>query len=181
MKRALVFVAVVIAVLAAGTPAYAQQDRKAAIVVTAPSGIGVLLPVNDQVAIRPEFFFSKTSTENASTALTTKFSSWQLGAGVSGLFYMGKPATFRTYWSPRFVVTHQDSTSTGTNSNGTNSYSASGSFGAQCALGDRFKVFGELGLNYGWLNVGVSTTLSTVTAKTRSFGTRSAVGVAFSF
>lgn len=179
MKRVIPFVAALV-ILAASTPAFAQQDNKPAIVVMS-NGLGAMIPVNDQVAIRPEFSFAKTSTEfTGGVSTTTKFDSWALGGAVSALVYMGKPDTFRAYWSPRFAVNHQNS-----NSAGSNSYNVAGSFGAQYGLGNRFKVFGELGLNYGWANIDttVTSTLgsSTSTSKNHAFGTRSAVGVAFNF
>jgi hypothetical protein len=78
-------------------------------------------------------------------------------------------------------VTHQDG-----NSSGANSYTASGSFGAQYGLGDRFHVFGELGLSYGWANNDISSSTSlgsttTTTSKSHAFGTRSVGGIAFNF
>jgi hypothetical protein len=181
MKRVISSVAVLAALLAAGTPAFAQQNTKVAVVVSAPSAIGVLIPASDSVAIRPEFSFNKSSTENTSGTLTTKFDSWQVGAAVSALFYTGKPDAFRTYWTPRFSVNHQNS-----NSTGNNVYSASGSFGAEYAVGSRFKVFGELGASYAWQHADTTTLTSlgstvTSSSKSRSFGTRSVIGVGFTF
>ena len=92
-------IAALLAALAVSTPAFAQQNRKAAIVAMSPGSIGVLLPTSDSIAIRPEFSFDKTSHDVPAGSTTTKFDSWDLGAGVSALFYMGKPDTFRTYWS----------------------------------------------------------------------------------
>jgi len=181
MKRVITSVAAIAALLVISTPALAQQNRKTGIVVMSPSSVGVLLSGSDQVAIRPDFSFSKSSTDTTSVATTNSFDSWQVGAGVSALCYMGKPDAFRTYWTPRIGVNHQSA-----NSNGANLYNASGSFGAQYGVGSRFTVFGEVGVNYAWQNAETKSTTSlgatiTSTTKARSFGTRSVVGVTFSF
>jgi len=179
MKRVISLVAGLGMLVIVATPAFAQQDRKAAITVTSPGTIGVLLPVNETVSIRPEFSFGKTSHDiTTGSTTTTKFDSWELSAGVSALFYNGKPDAFRTYWSPRFMVSHAD-----LNSTGSSAYNAAGSFGAEYNAGSRFKVFGELGLSYGWQSTDSTSTtgVSVSTSKIHEFGTRAAVGIAFRF
>lgn len=179
MKRVILSVAVIAALLAVSTPAFAQQTRKAAVIASSGSSIGLLLHTGESISIRPEFFFSKNSNEiHTGSSAATVFDTWQLGGAVSGLFYMGKPAAFRTYLSPRFAVSHSDS-----NSTGANSYAVSGSFGAQQTIGDRFHVFGEFGVNYGWQSSESASSLSltTTTSKSHSFGTRAVVGAGFYF
>ena len=131
------------------------------------------------------------------------FDGFQIGAGLSGLIYVGRWDELRTYVSPRFSYsrTRTSGTSTGSSSEITSrSYLTSGSFGAQYSLGRRFGVFGEIGLAYTSMNTtqlltliqtisfpGVPAAPITTTALSRAethgktWGPRSGAGVIFYF
>jgi hypothetical protein len=174
-NRVILSFAAFAAVLFAAAPAHAQQTRNAAVTVNGGNAVGLLLHVTDNVALRPELSFTRNTVEQTTGSTTNDSSSWQLGAGGSALFYMGDDNGLRMYLSPRFILSRAKSS---TSSNGAqNAYNTSGSVGAQYGLGERFAIFGELGLNYAWQKT--SSTLSTV--KSSSFGTRSSVGVAIYF
>jgi hypothetical protein len=130
-----------------------------------------------------------------------------VGAGISALFYIHRWEGLRTYVSPRFSyqrISSSASTSgnTSTSDSTTSTYLASGSFGAQYALGRHFGLFGEVGLGYtstrtalsSTLTIGVAsgivngvvtqtTRLQTVQSSSTSNGiaTRSGAGVIFYF
>jgi hypothetical protein len=181
MKR-VIFSALVIAVLlAVSTPAYAQQTRKTAITMAGSSSIGLLIHATDSVAVRPEFSFLR-STSESSGFTTSKTTTWTLGTGVSGLFYVAKWDGLRAYLSPRFSWSRAKSTSSTSTatSSPSNAYGISGSVGLQYGLGDRFMVFGESGLNYGWSKSTISS-ITQSTLESRVISTRSVVGVGFYF
>lgn len=185
MKRVIPVLGGFAALLVLSTPAFAQQTRKVAVTATAPSGIGILWHVSDQVAVRPEFSFQRTSTETSgATVVAGTATSWLLGSGGSVLFYTGKWDNLRAYVSPRFAFAHTKSTSTtGSTSSNPTSYTISGSAGAQYSLGDRFAVFGEWGLNYGWQSASYTSSIpaGSFSTKTSAFGTGTRIGVAIYF
>jgi hypothetical protein len=140
--------------------AHAQDEPKLGLTMGYPSAIGVLWHVADRVAIRPEATFSGGSSESSSsnpivgtdTSLAPS-DNWQLGVGVSALFYLKRVEALRTYLAPRFAYSRLN-TSTNTSGGIVSStsdgwaYTTSGSFGAQYSLGRHFGVFGELGVSY---------------------------------
>ena len=184
MKRVISFVCGLAALLIISTPAFAQQTRKVAVTATAPSSIGILWHVSDKVAIRPELNVTRSSTESSGTGIVAgTTTTWLLGSGGSVLFYTAKWDNLRMYVSPRFSFNHAKTSNTsGTASSNPTAYQVSGSVGGQYGLSDRFGVFGEVGLNYGWQTSTPTTVLtSTYTIKNRSFGTGSRIGVAIYF
>ena len=110
-----------------------------------PASVGVFWKVADRFAVRPEFNFSKTKTDDEPTT-------WSVGTGVTGLFYLNSGNPLRTYVAPRFTYArqHLDDEDFFSFESSTNLYSLSGLFGAQYLLGDRFLVFGELGVRGGY-------------------------------
>jgi opacity protein-like surface antigen len=136
------------------TSAAAQDQRTVGVTMGYPASIGVLWHVSPRVAIRPEFSFATTSSEFTSALGTVTASDVSaVGVGASGIFYLTDQNKLRTYVSPRFTYarttskTEANGISAGSEGSG-KSYSAGASFGAQYGLGDRFSVFGEVGLGY---------------------------------
>ena len=176
-------VAVCLAVVAA-TPrtAGAQDTPKTGIVIGFPTAVGILWHASDKVALRPEFAVSGSSSDisvGATTGTTASHTtSWGGGCGVSALFYLHTDDKLRTYIVPRFAWTHSSSSSDVSPISGTfldvstDTYGGSGSFGAQYGLGNRFALFGELGLE-----VAHHTTNRTLPSTGNSWGTRAGVGV----
>src|SRR5262252_8279767 len=156
--------------------ASAQDTPRFGIVMGFPAAVGILWNVSDRVALRPMIDWSRSSSESTTTisglppgiptittTTTTNISGWNLGAGVSALFYLTKADALRTYVSPGFSYARGSSTidTTVTGSRGlptplptgpvttrSSNYTTFGAFGAQYTLGQRFGIFGELGLSY---------------------------------
>ena len=137
-----VFAAVMITLCTLLVPASASaQEKTFGITMGFPASVGVYWKVADRFAVRPEFNFSKTKTDDQPTI-------WSIGTGVTGLLYLNSENPLRTYVAPRFTYARQqlddegffdlDSTS--------DVYALSGLFGAQYLLGDRFLVYGEVGV-----------------------------------
>jgi hypothetical protein len=184
-------IAAALLVCASGTAA-AQEAGKVGLTMGFPAAIGIQWHVSDKVAIRPEISFSATSSEITSgTGLQSEGDSWTVGTNITALFYLSTDDRLRTYLAPRFTWSHASSTSElslpinnpitgGTTSESTTTgkaYGFGGSFGAQYGLGDRFVVFGELGLNYA--HGTNESSLSTVKSTSNGWGTRAAVGIVY--
>lgn len=161
------------------------QERKVGVTMGYPASVGILWHVTPTIAIRPEFAFAHSSSENNSSSLHSESSATNVGTGVSVLFYLKKYDSLRTYFSPRLTYAHtsgESELSSITNSTSEttgDSTSLTGSFGAQYSLGDRFAVFGEVGFGYSHTSTESST--STIKLTGDGWGTRTGVGVIFYF
>ena len=189
MRRVLVTMA---AMLLPSLPASAQERGDVGLATGYPGAIGVVWHASERLAIRPDFTFSRTTSENESGPTAgLETTGWSLGVGVSALFYTGGVGSLRTYVSPRVAyarlsTTSEASASTSPSESTTNTWQFAGTFGAQYAIGERFSVFGEAGLAYshgtstfrvGGLPAGVEPGETT----NQTFGTRTAVGVVLYF
>jgi hypothetical protein len=161
-------------------PARAQDTHKAGVVIGFPSAIGVLWHATPKVAIRPEFSVSGSSNDLTGTTTNTHVTNWALGFGLSALFYVHTDDRLRTYIVPRFAYAHSASSASGSSTVGvplsasSNTYGGSGSFGAQYGLGDRFALFGEVGLEISHRAASTVTSTSNL-----GWATRGGVGVVF--
>lgn len=188
MKRVLCTAAVLLFV---SLPAAAQESGQVGVAMGYPGSIGIIWQASDRMAIRPDFNFTKTTSENTGVFSESKVGGWTLGFGLSALIYTGKTDKLRTYFSPRFAYARTQTNSdagTPTSSSGTtaNSYTFAGSFGAQYSLSRRFSVYGEAGLAYSRSDSTFKSTASlsgvaTGTTTSHGFGTRAAVGVVVYF
>lgn len=188
MKRVLRTVAVLLFV---SLPAAAQESGQVGVAMGYPGSIGIIWHASDRMAIRPDFNLTKTTSENTGGFSGSKVDGWALGFGLSALIYTGKKDNLRTYFSPRFAYgrssTDSDSSSSTSSSETTaNSYTFSGSFGAQYSLSRRFSVYGEAGLLYSrndatFKSSALLSGVTTGTTTSHGFGTRGAVGVVVYF
>ena len=152
-----------------------------------PAAVGLVWHLSDRVAIRPEFQVARTTSELSTPGidlLSSSASSWSIGAGVSGLFYLQRWDELSTYLSPRFAYSRSTATSstsffqnTPTTSR-SNVYNGSLSFGAQYALGRRFSAFGEVG--FGLTDTRASSATGS-SSDGRIWSTRTGAGVIFYF
>jgi hypothetical protein len=164
-------------------PAYAQQTKTAGVVLGLPGSIGFVWSASDRVALRPEFQFATSSTDSTSgvSATTSTVDATTFGIGGGVLFYTAKWDDLRTYLCPRFMYTRSTSSTT-VGDTTTTGYQASGSFGAEYSLGERFSVFGEIGLGYSHTSIPSSgMALSTFKVTGHSTSTRSSMGVTIHF
>ena len=188
---------VVMVVIAAANPAFAQSSRKVGLVMGYPTAAGMIWHLGDGIALRPDFTVSRQRIETTSTAVlgpttqtfTSTTESWNTSLGLSALFYLGQPDDLRFYVSPRFAWLWTQSTAeSSTGASGltpreadSDGYLVSGALGAQYGLSDRFRVFGELGLSYSNQDdVADFSGLRSTTSLT-GFGLRSGVGIVVYF
>jgi hypothetical protein len=200
MRACSIDVLIAVVVLLVPVAAAAQEKGQTGVSIEYPATIGVIHHVSDRLAIRPEVSFITTSGDSASNSTSAAFASiftstrdaWDLGVGVSALFYVGKWEALRTYVSPKFLYTRGTSTATfstssslGSTLNGSttiddSSYGVAGSFGAQYTLGRRFSILGEAGVGYSRLKLSEKVADQTIST-TNTFGTRARVGVVLYF
>lgn len=166
--------------------AAAQEERRVGLTMGIPGAVGLIWQASDRVAVRPEFQFSHLTSESTSPQLGLSSASegWSVSPGVSVLFYLQRWDHLRTYVSPRFSFTRSTNSFVPSGAidaaESTNkSYTGSGSFGAQYALGDRFSLFAEIGLSV--TRTTGSTDLSSSETSGRQWTTRTGVGAAFYF
>ena len=185
MRRHLTVLLFAVSVLCAG-PAFAQDQRPIGVTMAYPASVGVLWHVSEKVALRPELSFVHTSTEQDASILAgdTELSGSgnSLSVGFSALFYLAKWDMLRAYVVPRYAYSRSTSETEGpfggANFESTTTGHTGGvAFGAQHALGERFAIFGEIGLAYERARTEVTTT----ELRRTSFGTRSGVGVVVYF
>lgn len=161
--------ALVLTVIGA-SPASAQSASKAGLTMSSGSAIGVYIPLGDQVTIRPQIAFQRTTAElpvGGSTTATT----WS--PGVSLLLTLKTWDSTRLYVSPQYVYSRGNAESNGSESKGT-AHSVTGIIGAQHTLGSRFAVFGEVGM--GWSKAESKSSTGTAGATSRVWTTRSTIG-----
>jgi hypothetical protein len=190
-------------------PSSAQDTPRFGLVMGYPANVAALIRVSDAVSVRPEITWSRSVFESSttttvipfvpgatpipvSTTTTSTSDGWQAGIGLSGLLYLSKGDALRTYVSPRVSYSRSSSTidvgiiaalspvNTRPITMVTSNYAASGSFGAQYAVGKRFGLFGELGLTYSHSGGPSSSSISSFAQSDQtswSLGLRSGVGV----
>jgi hypothetical protein len=167
-----------LALIVSARPSSAQETGAVGLTMSFPAAVGIIWQATDALAIRPDFTFS----DSGSDSLTT--SSRSTGVGVSALFYVRKWDSLRAYVSPRFGYQRSSFTFSGSPSSpSTNTYSGSGSFGAEYQLHRRFAVFAETGLAYSRANVN-ETTLAPgfpIQSSSHTWGTRAGVGAILYF
>lgn len=178
------FLVVCAVILAAPCAVAAQEQGDTGITMGYPESVGFIFHVTKKIAIRPEFVFSRTSTEIEGFT-DRESSSWVLGIGVSGIIYVAEWDRVRAYVSPRYAYTRGESNSEISSifdeesTTTTDTHLFAGSFGAQYTPHPRFSIFGEIGLGYT-KNTGEST-LSSFKVEGATFGTRTGAGIIFYF
>jgi len=188
--------AMVLAVTA--RPVSAQEAGDVGVTMGYPGAIGVVWHITDGFAVRPDLTLSRTTSESrilgagslGGTGLgaTSTSEGWGTTVGLSALVNVRTIERLRLYLSPRLAYSHASSDNetglTGSLSAFTVTTSglvASGSFGTQYNVHDRFAVFGELGLQYTSLTTESDFPGSRNESDSTTLGLRSAVGVTFYF
>lgn len=195
--RVRVLLGAVMLVLAARSAA-AQTAGDVGVTMGYPGALGVIWHVTDGIAVRPDIALSRSTSESTTTAsglfggssLSSSSTSegWGTTVGVSVLVNLRTIDRLRLYLVPRLAYAR----STADNESGlsgalsgftakTTGVLASGAFGSQFNLHDRFAVFGELGLQYSTQTTTSDFPGSRTEAEGTAFGLRSAVGVTFYF
>ena len=195
--RGRVLLGVVVLTMAARSAA-AQQAGDVGVTMGYPGAVGVVWHVTDGIAIRPDVALTRSTSETTTSATgsfggsglssTSTSEGWGTTVGLSVLLNVRTIERLRLYLAPRLAYAH----STADNETGltgaltgftatTRGVLASGSFGSQYSVHDRFAVFGELGLQYTTQTTTSDFPGSRTEADGTTFGLRSAVGVTFYF
>jgi opacity protein-like surface antigen len=183
MKIGRLLAIVVALTLGTSVLALAQEARKTGLTVGYPGDIGVLWHASDSIAIRPTFGFSHTSSDIASGGAND---GWGFGTTIAALFYVKKYDDVHTYVSPRFSYSHASVTSTPTSSLGSlpavtshdDSTGGAGAFGVQYSPGQRFSVYGEVGIGFTHHETTLNG-VSSFTTKGTTWGTVAGLGIVF--
>jgi hypothetical protein len=195
--RVRVLLGVVMLVLGARSAA-AQEAGDVGVTMGYPGALGVVWHVTDGIALRPDIALARSTSESTTSAsgffggpgLSSSSTSegWGTTVGVSVLLNVRTIDRLRLYLAPRLAYA-RTTTDNETGLSGslsaftakTTGLLASGSFGSQYSLHDRFAVFGELGLQYTTQTTTSDFPNSRTEADGTTFGLRSAVGVTFYF
>jgi len=185
VKRHLI-AGVFVAVLLTAGVASAQEKGQLGLAMGFPTSVAFVWHPTENLGVRPDITFSHTSNDAEGAGAFDSDNS-QFTVGVSALFYLHKIDNLRPYLSPRFAYGRISSTTDVTSLTGlpsfeltANSYSGSGSIGAQYAVSRRFSVFGETGLTYSHQHA-ESKSSETTSQSSDAFSTRSSVGVILYF
>jgi hypothetical protein len=167
--------------LAIATEAAAQDKGRIGLVMGFPASIAFLWHPAEAIGIRPEIGVARNSSDITitvppGTPITTRSTGLGTTVGVSLLCYGATHDHLRVYFSPRAVYVR---TTTTTQSGGvtpagqatTSGYAASGSVGAQYALGHRFSIYAEVGYAFSHSSQGGASS-----SKGNSISPRTAVG-----
>ena len=185
MERSRIFLLLFVVCLVGARTASAQDAHVFGVTMGYPASVGVLWQVTDGLALRPELSFAHISSEIENESPIIGDSSTDgnaVSVGLSALFYLAKWDMTRAYVVPRYAYSKTTTSIEGPFAGLDRDQTSNGhvfgvSFGAQHALGERFSLYGELGLQYDR-----STTETATTELRRStFGTRSGVGVVLYF
>ncbi len=165
---------------AAAATATAQDSGRVGLTTGYPAVIGIQWHISENIAVRPEISFTTSSSSSQSLIdASTDFSSFN--TGISVLFYSPLRDNLKLYVAPRFAY-GRTSGSGDTLESITDIYSVSGSFGGHYALGRRFAIFGEAGLQYSHQTGSVtSSSPLRTTSRGDNLGTRTGVGVVVYF
>jgi hypothetical protein len=162
---------ILLSALACASPVFAQSDAKVGLAMGTPTALSIIWHVSDRLALRPEFNFSSSNTENDFSGTT--FDSSTVTPGVSALFYLSTWDNVRAYVSPRYTFSHLSARSSSGSSQTSDGHALAGSIGAQFTPHRRFGVYGEIGLGYAASDSG--------DASQSSVGLRHAVGAILYF
>jgi len=116
----------------------AENARRPAVVLGGPSVIGVLLPLNERWALRPDASLQRTKFEVGNTATVI----WNQGLGLSLIRELRSVANVSTYLAPRIGLA-RTKLGDGTNSD---TWLFDLPLGARATVASRFEIFGEAGL-----------------------------------
>lgn len=177
-------VALLVLVSCTATKAIAQEKGQVGLAMGYPTTIGLIWHAGRNVALRPDFSFSRGSAESVSSisSSTSTSTGTGVGFGLSGLFYFRKWDTVQAYFSPRYAYSRSSTTSrsdAASNTSTTSSHSAIASIGVQYSVNRRFGVFGEAGFGYTRQTASGTNFLFENTAS--SWAMRSAVGAILYF
>ena len=165
----------------------AAQSGRFGLSIGYPTSLGVLWQPSALVGIRPEFTFDLFNADSTSVSQlgTSRFSTDTrlVGVGLSALVRVYREENLSLYLTPRYV--HRRGRTTvvqdvpanlfvaGSDDREIEGHSITGSLGARYGVGERFGVFGELGVDHSREDTTDPATESRITRT----GIRGGVGV----
>lgn len=126
--------------LSAAGALQAQDERRISLVVDGNGTAGLLIPITDGIALRPDFTYGRSSISSGRGLSGDSYSAM---VGLSVLRYLSSEERLRTYVVPR--VGH----SWGSASN-MRAYDLSASFGGHADVVRRLGLFAETGVRFGY-------------------------------
>lgn len=156
-----------LALVAAPSVASAQDPGSLGLTASTSGSVGIVWHLTDRVAVRPAIDFAHISTSGdgiytlSGVQDDNSHSSNLFGIKISALLYLGRWENLRAYVAPGYGRTFESRTVTYTDSE-TSNYEVEGLFGLQYALGTRFAVFGETGVDYQHLSTETSIALDPI-------------------
>jgi hypothetical protein len=190
--------------IAAAAPASAQEAGSVGLSIGHPTAVGVAWQVTDRIAVRPEVDLAFGGAEYTMTfgffgpgiqsvSSTTTADVRTVGLGVSALFTVFQQDSLSVYVSPQYqrlsATSRRTETTdvmgtpiTTTEESTDGSYEVSGALGVRYRFGNRFGVFGEVGLAHERDNDDLDSTIGELTENRYSnTRLRSGVGVVLWF
>lgn len=123
--------------------ASAQSRQRPALVVGAPTFIGVLIPLSGRMSLRPDITYVR-QTFSFAGSLTSE----SLGIGISTLHYLSDSGDVRSYITPRIGQVFLRYSEGGAPRYAM--YQLSAAFGAEATIRGRFRAFAEAGIEMGY-------------------------------
>lgn len=154
-------IAAVCAALVVGVSnAAAQNGPNTGLVMASGTTVGLQIAAGENIAIRPNASFQRTSHEFDGDSSGTSQTGTAWSAGADLLFYVTRWDKTRLYVSPQYSYLRATSNSEAK----ATEHTAAVMVGAEHRLGTRFAVFGETGINWSRTrntnSVGINTTVS---------------------
>ena len=185
MTRRLCVLAILLCV---SRPALAQEAGQTGLTIGFPGAIGMIFHVSEGVAVRPDFTFSRSSSDNGCQAAQQHGVELRRRRQRTFLHRDGaRPRWYLLQSSFRLLAFQQrqrrDSATVASTSH-SNTYQYSGSFGLQYMPVRRFGVYGEAGVQYSRSDsVFTAGSPSTSSGKSTgsSVGTRAGIGLVWYF
>jgi len=165
-------------------PAAAQERGQTGLTMGYPASLGVIWHATDKIVIRPDISMSRTSSESETSFFgeSSSLDGWSVSVGASGLFYLRKWDTVRSYVSPRLAFGRSSfDTSSDFGPSTAKSISAFLSFGVQYTPVRKFSVFGETGYGFSRGTSETDTPIGSTSSTSHSWNSRSGVGIIFYF
>jgi hypothetical protein len=126
------------------SPAAAQESQGIGLVIATPATLGVSMTLSENVALRPDVNFARSTSSSGGSSSTA--TSWTLGLGVP--FYLSNADNLRTYVSPRVSYTRSTFSGSSGASSSQPTTALSLSYGAEWTAMKRLHFFGEVGPQY---------------------------------
>jgi len=157
--------------LSAAGALQAQDERRVSLVVDGNGTAGLLFPITDGIALRPDFTYGRSSISSGRGLSGDSYSAM---VGLSVLRYLSSEERLRTYVVPRVGYSWGSARQ--------RSYDLSAAFGGHADIVRRLGLFAETGLRFGYSEARFDVPLSgEMLTVSRSWRLNSSVGATLRF